>query len=103
MARVCTAFDEPHHQSLELFATRALSRGDAMTAFEFADRRCRISPPPETHAYLLRAEALHRLDEKTAAIADVARALSIAPDDIRANRRMLAWTQGEKQKQAAAR
>jgi GT2 family glycosyltransferase len=102
MARVCTAFDEPHHQFLELSATRALSRGDARTAFELADRRCRISPPPEAHSYLLRAEAFFRLGERTAAIADVARALALAPDDIRANRRMLAWARGKQQAEAAA-
>jgi GT2 family glycosyltransferase len=102
MARVCTTFDEPHHQFLELGATRALSRGDARTAFELADRRCRIAPPPEAHSYLLRAEALFRLDERTVAIADVARALALAPDDIRANRRMLAWARDERQAEAAA-
>lgn len=102
MARVCRAVDEPHHHSLELQATRALSRGDALAAFELADRRCRISPPPEAHSYMLRAEALYRLNDKRSAIADVASALSIAPDDLRANRRMLAWAQGRSQKEAAA-
>jgi GT2 family glycosyltransferase len=102
MTRVCTAFNEPHHQFLELGATRALSRGDARTAFELADRRCRIAPPPEAHSYLLRAEALVRLGERTAAIADIARALALAPDDIRANRRMLAWARGKRQAEAAA-
>src|SRR5258708_36334367 len=100
MASVRTAFRELHHQSLELRAVRALSRGDARAAFEFADRRCRISPPPEAHSYLLRGEALFQMGDRTAAISDVERALLIAPEDIRANRRMLAWAIGPRQAKA---
>ena len=35
------------------------------------------------------------------AISDIAKALEIAPDDLAANRRMLAWARGQQQKQAA--
>jgi O-antigen biosynthesis protein len=90
-------------QSLELRAILSLSSGDAFGAFELADRRCRLSLAPEAHSYLLRAEALNRLDQRAAAVADVASALRIAPDDLNANRRMLAWGAGPQKTQAAQR
>jgi GT2 family glycosyltransferase len=96
-----TIFDEPHHQSLELLAMRALANGNIPTAFKFADRRCRILPVPEPHCYVLRSEANFRMGATANAIADLAKALEIAPDDIAANRRMLAWAQGPQQRQAA--
>ena len=92
---------EPHHQALELACARALARGDLSTAFRLADRRCRIRPWPEPHSHVLRAEALHRLGEPAAAIDDLAAALAIAPDDLAANRRMLAWAKGRPQLAAA--
>ena len=101
MAVKRTLFDEPHHQSLELLATQALADGNIATAFKFADRRCRILPVPEPHCFVLRSEALCRMGAKAAAIADLATALGIAPDDISANRRMLAWAHGQQQRQAA--
>ena len=96
-----TIFDEPHHQSLEFLAARALVETSFGTAFKFADRRCRILPAPGPHSYLLRGEACYHLGAKTAAIADVAKALEIAPDDVAANRRMLAWARGAQQLRAA--
>ena len=96
-----TIFDEPHHQSLEFLAARALVERSFATAFKFADRRCRILPAPEPHSYVLRGEACYYLGAKTAAIADVAKALEIAPDDVGGNRRMLAWTRGAQQLRAA--
>ena len=96
-----TIFDEPHHQSLELLAIEALAAGKAASAFRFADRRCRILPRPEPHCYVLRAEAAFQMGAKAAAVADVASALDIAPDDITANRRMLAWADGPEQMRAA--
>jgi GT2 family glycosyltransferase len=103
MARDRTIFDEPHHHSLELLAVRALRRGDAATAFQLADRRCRISPPPEPHSYVLRGEACHQLGERAAAISDLAAALQLEPGDIGASRRMLAWGDRWHEKRAAAR
>ena len=85
-----TIFDKPHHQSLELLAMQALGNGKILTAFKFADRRCRILPDPEPHCYVLRSEAYFRMGAKAIAIADLAKAIEIAPDDIAANRRMLA-------------
>ncbi len=96
-----TIFDEPHHQSLEFLAARALVERHFAAAFRFADRRCRILPAPEAHSYVLRGEASYYLGAKRAAIADVAKALDIAPDDVGANRRMLAWTCGARQLRAA--
>jgi O-antigen biosynthesis protein len=96
-----TIFDEPHHQSLELLAVEALTRGDTATAFRLADRRCRISPQPSAHSYVLRGDALFRLGETSAAVLDIAKALTIAPADIGASRRMLAWGNSTQQKQAA--
>ena len=101
MAGDRTIFDEPHHQSLELLATQALAEGNAAAAFKLADRRCRILPVPEPHCYVLRGEASFQMGAKAPAIADIARALEIAPDNIPANRRMLAWARGPQQKRAA--
>jgi O-antigen biosynthesis protein len=95
-------FDEPHHQSLELAAARALASGEITMAFILADRRCRIAPAPGAHCHVLRAEACYRLGDTTAAIADLEAALDIAPDDRAANRRMLAWATGERRREAAA-
>ncbi|WP_158814054.1 glycosyltransferase [Methylocapsa sp. S129] len=91
MASDRTIFDEPHHQSLELLAARALADNNPMTAFRLADRRCRISPAPEPHSYILRAEAARRMGDKTNAISDIEKAIELAPDDIAANRKLLAW------------
>jgi O-antigen biosynthesis protein len=102
MASVRTIFDEPHHRSLELLAAQALTQNDAATAFRLADRCCRISPRPDPHSYLLRSDAFFRLGETSAALSDVANALQIAPEDVGANRRMLAWANGLQQSTAAA-
>ena len=96
-----TIFDEPHHQSLELLAAQALADGNAKAAFRFADRRCRVLPVPEPHCFVLRGEASFKMGAKLAAIADIEKALEIAPQDIIANRRMFAWAAGLRQKQAA--
>src|ERR1700756_2841060 len=96
-----TIFDEPHCQSLEILAAQELAKDDAAAAFRLADRRCRIQPAPEPHCYVLRAEALYRLGAKAAALTDLAKAIDIAPDNIAANRRMLAWADGAEQMRAA--
>jgi GT2 family glycosyltransferase len=96
-----TIFDEPHHQSLELLAVEALAQGDAAAAYKLADRRCRISPLPEPHSHVLRAESSFRLGEKFAALSDIASALQRDPKDIAANRRMLAWGEGADKRRAA--
>ena len=101
MAGDRTVFDDPHHQSLELLATEALATGNVAAAFRLADRRCRILPQPEPHCYVLRAEASFQMGANAAAIADIEIALEIAPDNIAANRRMLAWADGPQQTQAA--
>jgi O-antigen biosynthesis protein len=98
-----TIFDEPHHQSLEILAAKALAAGDAVAAFKLADRRCRVLPSPEAHCYVMRAEASYSLGAPQAAIADLLKALDVAPDDIPANRRMLAWGNRTQQLQAALR
>ena len=97
-----TIFDEPHFQSLELLAVQALAAGDFLSAFKYADRRCRILPVPDPHCYLLRAKALFNLNAKPDAIDDLVRALEIAPDDIAANRAMLNWGRGPQLPKAAA-
>jgi len=96
-----TIFDEPHYESLELLAAVALADGNAEPAFKLADRRCRIAPVPEAHCYVLRGEASYQMGAKIDAIADMAKALDIAPDDVAANRRMLAWASGDQQLNAA--
>jgi O-antigen biosynthesis protein len=96
-----TIFDEPHHESLELLAFEALAQGDAAEAFKLADRRCRISPAPKPHSHVLRAEASFRMGDPTAAVSDIVSALLLDPEDIAANRRMLAWGEGADKKRAA--
>jgi GT2 family glycosyltransferase len=93
-------FSGPHHQALELLCVKALARGDIETAYRLSDRRCRIRPLAEAHCFVLRAEALHRMGERAAALADLETAIQIAPDDLAANRRILAW--GEAGQQIAA-
>jgi O-antigen biosynthesis protein len=97
-----TIFNEPHHQSLEVLAVQALAQGDVAKAFQFADRRCRISPPPEPQSFVLRGEAAFRMGDKAAALSDIMRALDLAPEDIGANRRMVSWIEGPLQLRAAA-
>jgi GT2 family glycosyltransferase len=96
-----TIFDEPHYQSLERLAVKALASGDNDNAFAYADRRCRITPPPGPQSYTLRAEVLFQMGEHAAAIADLDQALHLAPDDIAANRRMLAFADGARKSEAA--
>jgi O-antigen biosynthesis protein len=90
-----------HHQALEVMCVRALQRGDIETAYRLSDRRCRIRPLAEAHCYVLRSEALYRMGERAGALADLATAIQIAPDDLAANRRMLAWGAAEQQNAAA--
>jgi len=96
------AFDAPPHQELELRSAAALARGDIAEAFALADRRCRQQHLADAHCYVLRAEALRAMGEDAAALADLATALAIAPDDLAANRRMVAWGEGA-QRRASAR
>ncbi len=96
-------FEDKHHAAtLETLALQALSNRELQQAFAFADRRCRIGPPASVHHYTLRAEISHQMGEPGAAVSDIKRALALAPRDLNANRRMLAW--GERpERQAAAR
>lgn len=101
MEEAVTAGGMAHHQALEMLAARALAEGDATAAFALADRRCRIRPAPEAHSFVLRAETHQRLGRRRPALADLERALAIAPEDVAANRRMLAWGKGEARARAA--
>jgi O-antigen biosynthesis protein len=96
-----TIFGEPHRQSLEQLAVEALKSGDAARAFAYADRRCRIGPSPGAHVRVLRAEALFALGDRTAAVAELGRALDVTPEDIAANRRMLVWGERAQRIEAA--
>ncbi|MGY4478119.1 glycosyltransferase family 2 protein [Bradyrhizobium sp. USDA 3364] len=90
-----------HHVDLERAAVEALEARDFRRAFALADRRCRILPHPGARAHLLRAEALFRLDLGDAAVAAVAKAIELEPDDLAAARRMMAWGDGLQQIEAA--
>jgi O-antigen biosynthesis protein len=94
-------FGGPHHQALEVHCVEALQRGDIETAYRLSDRRCRIRPLAEAHCFVLRSEALYRMGERAAALADLETAIRIAPDDLAANRRILAWAEAEQQITAA--
>jgi O-antigen biosynthesis protein len=85
---------QPHHQVLEILAAKALAGRDFVAAFKFADRRCRVDPPPLAHSYVLRAEAAYNLGDRPAALADLASALDISPHDVAATRRFFAWASG---------
>ena len=84
-------FDEPHAQSLEFLAARALAEGKTDLAFRLSDRRCRIAPAVEPHCYVLRAEAARRMGDDEGAVHDIERAIKLAPDDVGANRKLVAW------------
>ena len=99
-----TLFDEDRHGlALESLALQALSDGNLAEAYKFADRRCRILPLAEVHHYTLRGEVSYRMGYADAARADIMRALELAPNDLSANRRMLAWGSGQAQIEAAQR
>jgi O-antigen biosynthesis protein len=92
-----------HHLMLERRAALALTAEDYLTAFKYADRRCRIAPPPTSHCFVLRAQAAWRLGRHDAALDDLAEALEIDPTDVSANRRVLAWAKEDFRLQAATR
>jgi GT2 family glycosyltransferase len=87
--------------ALELIAVKALERGDVSTAFAFADRRCRISPPRTAHTYILRSEALFRLADERAAMADLERSLALDPEHLIGNQRLLNSGNARSQERAA--
>jgi GT2 family glycosyltransferase len=82
-------------------AAKALADGDFAAAYQLADRRCRIDPPPQAHCHVLRAEAAYNIGEKAAALADLAAALEISPHDAAAARRLFAWASGPIRRHAA--
>jgi O-antigen biosynthesis protein len=88
---------------LERRAALALTAGDFLAAFMYADRRCRTAPPPTSHSFVLRAHAAWRLGRHGAALDDLAEALEIDPSDLSANRRMLVWSKEDDRRQAATR
>jgi len=90
------------HTTLERLAAQALTAQDFPAAFKYADRRCRVGPPPAAHCFVLRAEANWRLERKEAALADLAEALRVDPSDLGANRRMLTWATDDRRRTAAA-
>jgi GT2 family glycosyltransferase len=95
--------DDRHFTALESLSLQNLAEGDLVKAFRFADRRCRIPPAVEPHHYTLRAEISYRMGHIDAAIDDLKLALDQAPDNLAANRRMLAWSHGQWQIDAARR
>src|SRR6516225_10087272 len=90
-----------HAEQLELACLRALAAGKVDEAYRNIDRRCRIAPLARAHHYVLRAETLSRMGDGRGAMADITRALQLAPEDIQANRRMLSWGDGGAQREAA--
>jgi O-antigen biosynthesis protein len=90
-----------HAEQLELACLRALAAGKVDEAFRNIDRRCRISPLPRAHHFVLRAETLSRMGDGKGALDDITHALELAPEDIQANRRLLLWADGPAQRTAA--
>lgn len=95
-------YEEHHVPSLERAVLRAFSRGDHKTALQLADRLCRIAPRLDVPHLLLRADALERGGDRAAALADIEAALTLAPENRAANRRLLAWGDAEDARAAAA-
>jgi GT2 family glycosyltransferase len=89
------------HIALERLAAQALTAQDFVAAFKYADRRCRVEPPPAAHCFVLRAEATWKLGRREAALADLTEALLVDPSDVGANRRMLAWATDDRRRVAA--
>ena len=92
-----------HHLALELRAASALRSQDYVTAFRLADRRCRIDPEAQSHCYVLRAEAAYHLGAPERARADLETAIAHKPDNLAANRRLLAWGDSAERLGAAKR
>ena len=95
--------EETHFAALEALSLRCLSEGDLTQAFRLADRRCRILPIAGAHHFTLRGEISHMLGHADDALADLKRALDLAPEDLAANRRVLLWGSGKDQVEAAQR
>jgi GT2 family glycosyltransferase len=94
---------ERHNQALEAMAIQALADDRPFDALRYADRRCRVQPSARANQYILRADSRHRCGFVGAAILDIRTALGLAPDDLAANRRLLAWSKGHEQIEAANR
>lgn len=94
---------ERHAAALDALTLQALSAGDLAQAFKFADRRCRIPPIADAHHYTLRAEIAYRMGFHDEALADIARAIEIEPENLSANRRLLGWGNDQAQVEAATR
>jgi O-antigen biosynthesis protein len=90
-----------HAEQLEVACLRALAAGKVDEAFRNIDRRCRISPLPRAHHFVLRAETLSRMGDGKGAMDDITHVLELAPEDIQANRRLLLWADGAAQRTAA--
>lgn len=102
--RVATLLDpEQHATALEREAIASLARNDLAEAFRHADRRCRILPVAQARHYTLRADIIYRRGFQTEALADIAKALELAPDDLAANRRLMQWGDDDQRDIAARR
>jgi GT2 family glycosyltransferase len=94
--------DPEHHlTALEALAGQALRERKFARAFALADRRCRIRPIAEASHFLTRAAALTHLGDRDLAYRDVRRALEIEPENIIANRSLLASPSREERNGAA--
>src|SRR5215469_5469633 len=96
-----TTLGHPHHLVLERLAAAALGAGDYRSALQYSERRCRISPTPLAHCFVMRAEARWHLGDQKSALADLNQALIISPQDVAANRRMMLWAEDERRITAA--
>lgn len=102
--RVAALLDpEQHPAALERAALASLARGELKEAFRLADRRCRILPVAQARHYTLRAEISRQSGFAAAALADITKALELAPDDLAANRRLMQWGDDEQRASAARR
>ncbi len=102
-ASLIAQFDHPqrHAAMLTRLAARRLATGDLHTGLMLADRRCRVAPLPESIDLILRAEFLLRLGYHSEALADVASALDLEPEDRIANRKQLTFGPIEHRRAAA--
>ena len=89
--------------TLETLSLKYLFDGNLTEAFKCADRRCRVPPVAEARHYTFRAEISYRMNYRKAALTDLMRAVELEPDNLSANRRLLAWANNQEKIAAAER
>lgn len=91
-----------HNASILRNAILEFNEGSIKKAWELIDRYCRVELNPKPSDYVFRAQILHQIGQQTLSIRDLERALKIEPENVGANRRLLAWAQSPCRRMAGA-